>query len=55
MACKKSELVLAINSFASACSTNDPNLIKFASELVTKYVETLEFAPEQEQADAEES
>ena len=48
MACKKSELVEAINSFASARATGDRNLIGYSAQLVTQLVETLEFEPEAE-------
>tara|TARA_R100001510_G_C7460108_1_gene81007 strand:+ start:42 stop:230 length:189 start_codon:yes stop_codon:yes gene_type:complete len=48
-ACKKSELVSAINSFASARASGDANLVQFAGQLVGKYIETLEFAPEAEE------
>ena len=46
MACKKSELVSAINSFATARATNDVNLTVYAAQLVEQFVSTLEFAPE---------
>ena len=48
MPCKKSELVAAINSFASARTTNDPTLLSFSAQLVEQRVESLEFAPEEE-------
>jgi hypothetical protein len=48
MACKKSELVSAINSFGAARSTGDGNLIAFAGNLIGQLVETLEFDPEDE-------
>ena len=48
MACKKSELISAINSFAAARASNDGNLIQFSGQLLGKYVETLEFEPEAE-------
>lgn len=51
MACKKSELVSAINSFAAARATNDANLIQFSGQLVGQYIETLEFEPEAEGED----
>ena len=51
MACKKSELVSAINSFASARVSGDANLIQFAGELLGQFVETLEFDPEKETND----
>ncbi len=46
MACKKSELVQAINTFSNARSTNDPNLINFSAQLLEQFVNTLEFAEE---------
>ena len=49
MACKKSELVSAINSFASARATGDGNLVAFSEQLVQQYVETLEFEDEDEE------
>lgn len=54
MACKKSELVSAINSFGAARASGDTNLQAFAAQLVGQYVETLEFAeedPEEETAE----
>jgi hypothetical protein len=48
MACKKSELVSAINSFGSARATGDGNLIGFAANLIGQLIDTLEFAPEEE-------
>ena len=50
MACKKSELVQAINTFATARASGDPNLLNFASNLLSQYVETLEFAEEETEA-----
>ncbi len=52
MACKKSELISAINSFGAARASVDPNLIAFAGNLVGQLVETLEFAPEEEATEA---
>ena len=49
MACKKSELVSAINSFASARASCDGNLVAFSAQLVQQYVETLEFDDEDEE------
>ena len=49
MACKKSELVSAINSFAAARASGDGNLVAFSGQLVQQYVETLEFADEDEE------
>jgi len=48
MACKKSELISAINSFGSARATGDNNLIQFAANLIGQLVETLDFTPEEE-------
>ena len=50
MACKKSELVQAINTFSNARTTNDPNLINFSAKLLEQFIETLEFAEEEEVA-----
>ena len=47
MACKKSELISAINSFAAARASNDGNLIQFSGQLVGQYLETLDFAEEE--------
>lgn len=46
MACKKSELISAINSFGSARGTGDGNLIAFAGNLIGNLIETLEFEAE---------
>ena len=54
MACKKSELVSAINSFAAARASNDANLIQFSGQLVGQYLETLEFAEEETNDDQSE-
>lgn len=48
MACKKSEIVSAINSFAAARLTGDANLLQYAGELVSHFLDTLEYAPEEE-------
>jgi hypothetical protein len=55
MACKKSELISAINSFGSARATGDPNLINFAGNLIGQFIETLEFAEEESQVEKEEA
>lgn len=47
MACKKSELVSAINSFATARATNDSTLVNFSAALVSQLIDTLEYAPEE--------
>jgi hypothetical protein len=49
MACKKSELISAINSFASARVSGDPNLIAFAVKLISDLVDTIDFALEEEE------
>ena len=54
MACTKTQLAAAINSYASARATGDVNLINFGAQLVSQLVETLEFAPEEEEGSAEE-
>ena len=54
MACKKSELISAINSFAAARAANDTNLVAFGSQLVSQYVDTLEYAPEDDAEGEEE-
>ena len=48
MACKKSELVSAINSFGSARATGDPNLVNFAAGLIGQLLDTLEFGAEED-------
>ena len=52
MACKKSQLVSAINSFGSARATGDGNLIAFAADLIGSLIETLEFEPEDDKEEA---
>lgn len=53
MACKKSELISAVNSFGAARASNDINLITFAGNLIGNLIETLEFAPEEEVSEGE--
>jgi hypothetical protein len=48
MACKKTELVSAINSFGAARSTGDGNLVAFSGRLIGELLDTLEFDPEEE-------
>lgn len=48
MACKKSELVSAINSFGSARTTGDGNLIGFSANLIGTLLDTIEFGAEEE-------
>ena len=54
MACKQSELVEAINSYAAARTTGDVKLQQFSTSYLQKLVETLEFSPE-EDPEAEEA
>jgi hypothetical protein len=54
MACKKSELISAINSFGAARATGDGNLIAFSGNLIGQLIETLAFEPETEETQAEE-
>jgi len=51
MACKKSELVSAINSFGSARATGDGNLIAFSVNMIGQLIDTLEFEPEEAPAE----
>ena len=53
MACKKSELISAVNSFGVARASGDINLITFAGNLIGNLIETLEFAPEEEVCEGE--
>jgi hypothetical protein len=55
MACKKSELISAINSFGSARATGDINLINYAGRLIGDLIDTLEFAPEESEEAVEEA
>jgi hypothetical protein len=48
MACTKSQLVSAINSFGSARATGDGNLIAFSANLIGQLIDTIEFALEEE-------
>lgn len=54
MACTKSQLVSAINSFGSARATGDGNLIAFSANLIGQLIDTIEFAPETEEVATEE-
>ena len=47
MACKKSELVSAINSFGAARSTADGNLVNFSARLIGELLDDLTFDPEE--------
>jgi len=51
MACTKSQLVSAINSFGAARATGDGNLIGFSANLIGQLIDTLEFAPEETEAE----
>ena len=46
---KKSEVVSAINSFANARATGDQTLVQFSAQLVAKYIDELQFDPEDEE------
>jgi predicted membrane GTPase involved in stress response len=46
MACKKSELIQAVQTFGNARASNDPNLVQFAANLLTQFIDSLEFAEE---------
>jgi len=52
MACTKAELISAINSFGAARATGDGNLVAFAGNLIGQLIETLEFAPENQEEEA---
>jgi hypothetical protein len=47
MACKKSEIVTAINSFVAATSTKDAALINYAGATLSQLLDSLEFEPEE--------
>jgi hypothetical protein len=53
MACKKSDLISAINSFGAARASGDLNLIAYAGRLIGDLIETLEFSPEEPAAKEE--
>ena len=55
MACKKSELISAINSFGAARATGDGNLVGFSANLIGQLIDTLEFATEEPEEPAEET
>ena len=46
MACKKSELIQAVQTFGNARASNDPNLVQFAANLLTQFIDSLQFAEE---------
>jgi hypothetical protein len=49
MPCKKSDLVKAINSYATARATGDSNLINLAVMPLQQMVDSLEYEPEQQE------
>ena len=49
MACKKSELVTAINSFAAARVSGDAPLQNMSASYVTQLLDTLEFEEEEDE------
>ena len=53
MACKKSELVAAINSFGTARATGDVTLQQLSGQLVENAINTLEFEHEEEEVTEE--
>jgi hypothetical protein len=48
MACKRSELISAINTFSAARIADDKTLLNFAASVVFQLLDTLEFEPEDE-------
>ena len=46
MACKKSELVQAIQTYSTARVSQDPNLVNYAAQLLDQYLESIEFEEE---------
>ena len=55
MACKKSELVSAINSFAAARVSGDGNLVGYSGNLLQQFIDKLDFEPEEESIDDDQS
>lgn len=51
MACKRSELIAAINTFSAARISDDKTLLNFAASVVFQLLDTLEFEPEDETED----
>ena len=51
MACKKSELVSAVNSYSVARTTGDANLTNLSGTILQNLIDTLEFAEEEEEED----
>ena len=48
MACKQSELVSAINSYAAARQAGDANLIQFSGQLLGQFLGKIEFESEED-------
>lgn len=48
MACKQSELVEAINSYAAARTTGDSKLQQFSATYLQELIKTIDFNPEDE-------
>lgn len=48
MACKKTDLISAINSFGAARASGDNTLLAFSVNLVQNLIDTLEFEGESE-------
>jgi len=46
MACKKSDLITAVNSYAAAKSTGDSTLLALSVNLLQGLIDTLEFEEE---------
>lgn len=47
MACKKSDLVTAVNSYAAAKNTGDATLFNLSVNLLQNLIDTLEFEEEE--------
>jgi len=50
MVCKKSALVTAINSYVAARLTNDNPLINAAASMLQPLLDSIEYAPEEDEA-----
>lgn len=53
MACKKSELIAAVNSYAAARTTGDAQLQQFSASYLEQLIGTLEFSPEEAEKEVE--
>ena len=53
MACKQSELIAAVNSYAAARTTGDAKLQQFSASYLEQLISTLEFSPEEAEAEVE--